>query len=57
MRSSRQLLCAGGDPLFGYPSHSIGKGQKNRKPLSEIASLEHFGIVLASHKGPSFSLR
>lgn len=28
---------------FGYPSHSIGKGQKNRKPLSEIASLEHFG--------------
>ncbi|MFZ0994663.1 MAG: nitroreductase family protein [Candidatus Dormiibacterota bacterium] len=28
---------------FGYPSHSVGKGKKNRKPLSEIASLENFG--------------
>ena len=28
---------------FGYPSHAIGKGKKNRKPLSEIASSEHFG--------------
>jgi len=28
---------------FGYPSHAIGRGKKNRKPLSEIASSEHFG--------------
>jgi len=28
---------------FGYPSHALGKGKKNRKPLSEIASAENFG--------------
>jgi nitroreductase len=28
---------------FGYPQQSIGKGQKKRKPLAEIASKERFG--------------
>ena len=28
---------------FGYPARPIGKGQKNRKPLSEVAHLERFG--------------
>ena len=28
---------------FGYPSKSIGKGKKNRKPLSEIAFREKWG--------------
>lgn len=28
---------------FGYPSHAVGRGKKNRKPLSEIASVENFG--------------
>jgi nitroreductase len=28
---------------FGYPNRPIGKGQKNRKPLSEVAHLEGFG--------------
>jgi len=28
---------------FGYPVQKIGKGRKNRKPLSEIASREKFG--------------
>jgi nitroreductase len=28
---------------FGYPSKAVGKGQKNRKPLSEVAHLERFG--------------
>ena len=28
---------------FGYPASPIGKGNKKRKPLSEIASKERFG--------------
>lgn len=28
---------------FGYPAKSVGKGKKNRKPLSEVASSERFG--------------
>jgi nitroreductase len=28
---------------FGYPSHPLGRGKKNRKPLSEIASSENLG--------------
>ncbi|HYM50510.1 MAG TPA: nitroreductase family protein [Candidatus Limnocylindrales bacterium] len=28
---------------FGYPKRAIGKGQKNRKPLRDVASSEHFG--------------
>jgi nitroreductase len=28
---------------FGYPARPVGKGQKNRKPLSEMADLERFG--------------
>jgi nitroreductase len=28
---------------FGYPARPIGKGQKNRKPFSEVAHLEQFG--------------
>ena len=28
---------------FGYPAKPVGKGQKNRKPLSEVAHLERFG--------------
>jgi nitroreductase len=28
---------------FGYPKRHIGLGKKNRKPLSEVASIEHFG--------------
>jgi len=28
---------------FGYPARPVGKGQKNRKPLSEVADLERFG--------------
>ena len=28
---------------FGYPRRAVGRGQKNRKPLSEVASAEHFG--------------
>jgi nitroreductase len=28
---------------FGYPTRPIGKGKKQRKPLSEIAHREHFG--------------
>jgi nitroreductase len=28
---------------FGYPSHPIGSGRKNRKPFTEIVSAEHFG--------------
>jgi nitroreductase len=31
---------------FGYPQESIGKGQKKRKPLAEIASRERFGNPL-----------
>jgi nitroreductase len=28
---------------FGYPDRSLGKGRKQRKPLSEIAHTERFG--------------
>jgi len=28
---------------FGYPAQSIGKGKKNRKPLSAVANREQFG--------------
>jgi len=28
---------------FGYPVDAIGRGKKNRKPLSEIAHRERFG--------------
>lgn len=28
---------------FGYPAHAGGKGKKNRKPLAEVASSEHYG--------------
>ena len=28
---------------FGYPARPVGKGKKNRKPLSEVAHLERFG--------------
>jgi nitroreductase len=28
---------------FGYPAQAIGKGQKQRKPLSEVAHLGRFG--------------
>jgi nitroreductase len=28
---------------FGYPAKPVGKGQKNRKPLSEVAHRERFG--------------
>jgi nitroreductase len=28
---------------FGYPANPAGKGKKNRKPLSEVASRERFG--------------
>jgi nitroreductase len=28
---------------FGYPARPVGKGKKNRKPLSQVAHLERFG--------------
>jgi nitroreductase len=28
---------------FGYPTRELGKGQKQRKPLNEVASRERFG--------------
>ncbi len=28
---------------FGYPAQPAGKGKKNRKPISEVASLNRFG--------------
>ncbi len=28
---------------LGYPAKPVGKGRKNRKPLSEVAHLERFG--------------
>lgn len=28
---------------FGYPATPVGKGRKNRKPLSEVAHLARFG--------------
>ena len=28
---------------FGFPAKPVGKGKKNRKPLSEVAHLESFG--------------
>ena len=31
---------------FGYPTRQIGKGKKNRKPLSEVVSVEQFGTPL-----------
>ena len=32
---------------FGYPRRRIGKGQKNRKPLNDVVSLERFGTPLS----------
>jgi nitroreductase len=31
---------------FGYPTQSIGKGKKNRKPLSEVVYRDRFGKPL-----------
>lgn len=31
---------------FGYPTRQIGKGKKKRKPLSEVVSVEQFGMPL-----------
>jgi nitroreductase len=28
---------------FGYPAKPVGKGKKNRKPLSQVIHLERFG--------------
>jgi hypothetical protein len=28
---------------FGYPAQATGKGEKKRKPLSEVASLGRYG--------------
>lgn len=28
---------------FGYPARRLGRGRKNRKPVVEVASREHFG--------------
>ncbi len=28
---------------FGYPAKAVGKGKKNRKPLSEVANSERYG--------------
>jgi nitroreductase len=28
---------------FGYPAKPVGRGKKQRKPLSEVASLERYG--------------
>jgi nitroreductase len=28
---------------FGYPARAVGKGQKQRKPLREVAHLERYG--------------
>ena len=28
---------------FGYPTVSVGRGKKQRKPLGEVASRERFG--------------
>jgi nitroreductase len=32
---------------FGYPAQAIGKGKKQRKPLSEVAHRERFGQPFA----------
>lgn len=32
---------------FGYPSHSVGKGVKRRKPVNEVVSRERFGKPFA----------
>ncbi len=32
---------------FGYPAAALGRGRKNRKPLSEVASRERFGRSFA----------
>ena len=32
---------------FGYPAQAIGRGNKKRKPLSEIAHRERFGQPFA----------
>jgi nitroreductase len=31
---------------LGYPKRQVGMGKKNRKPLSDVASSEHFGTPL-----------
>jgi hypothetical protein len=32
---------------FGYPAQAVGKGKKQRKPLSEVAHRERFGQPFA----------
>ena len=32
---------------FGYPARPVGKGRKNRKPLTEVAHSERFGQPFA----------
>ena len=31
---------------FGYPKRKLGLGKKNRKPLSQVVSVERFGTPL-----------
>lgn len=33
---------------FGYPAATVGRGQKRRKPLAEVASRERFGVPYAN---------
>lgn|SRR5258708_7536678 len=33
---------------FGYPARPVGKGKKNRKPLSAVASMERYGAPFSS---------
>jgi nitroreductase len=32
---------------FGYPARPVGKGKKERKPLGEVASRNHYGQAFA----------
>ena len=34
---------------FGYPAEAVGKGQKKRKPLGEVAYNERWGIPFETH--------
>jgi nitroreductase len=49
----RQLLQAPDDRMvltilpFGYPAKPVGAGKKERKPLAEVASTEHYGNPFA----------
>ena len=36
---------------FGYPVRPVGRGKKQRKPLREVAHLEHYGRPLESGDG------